>query len=111
MTDPREFNSLADDAANKSFDRQADCDYIHNEVLLRIRQETANIKMCFDGARRGGGSAAAGVAAIAYFPNGERELMFRAGKVLGILGSAFLAEAFAAEYCFELFFQHVVSGG
>ena len=109
--DPREFNSLADDAANKTLDQGSDWKYVHSDVLFRARSNVTNIRMCFDGARRGTGEAAAGVAAIAYFPSGERELIFRAGRVLGILNSAFLAEALAAEFCFELFFLHVVSGG
>ena len=62
-------------------------------------------RFSFDGAKRASGKAAAGTVAIAYYSNGERQLLFRAGKLLGELRSAFLAESLAAEWCFELIFQ------
>ena len=61
-----------------------------------------NYRACFDGARRGGGESAAGVAIFAYHINGRRALLYRGGKPLDNLGSAFVAEALALEWCFEL---------
>ena len=104
--DPRDFNALADDAANKALDRGADWMHVHRDSVQKARASAANYRLCFDGARRGSGESAAGVAFLAYYATGERDLLLRAGKRLGVLSSAFLAEALAAEWCLDVFFSH-----
>ena len=108
--DPRAFNALADEAANKALDRGESWLVVHPEGVRRARggSEPVNFRLCFDGARRGDGSAAAGVAMLAYYASGERELLLRGGMLLGTLTSAFVAEALAAEWCFDVFFSKIV---
>ena len=50
-----------------------------------------------DGALRGDGSSAAGLALLAYPTDGSELLICRAGRVMGRLGSAFAAELVALE--------------
>ena len=110
--DSSDFNGLADDAASQALDRGADWVYTHDDNVRRALEACAqiNFRLCFDGARRGEGDSAAGSALIAYYPSGERELLFRAGRLLGRLRSAFLAEALAAEFSLDLFFLLLNSG-
>ena len=99
------MNALADDAANVALDRGADWEFFHAESIARARVSQVNYRMCFDGAKRGAGDASAGLALLAYYENGERDLLLRAGKLLGHLESSFLAEALALEWSLELFFS------
>ena len=64
----------------------------------RARIEGAHIWVCVDGARRGSGDSAAGVAIVAHYSGGTHSVVHQAGKLLGILSSAFVAEALALEW-------------
>ena len=103
LWDRREFNSYADHAANVALDLKSDWNILDSQVLEEARRSKANIRATADGARRGDGQAAAGIAFFAYFPGGRRVIFHRAGKLLGKLSSAFLAEALAMEWCLESF--------
>ena len=106
--DPREMNALADSAANQALDERQDRKFVHQETMVRALAGEANFRLCFDGARRGDGRAAAGLALIAYYSNGDRDLLLRAGKLLGVLGSAFMAESLAFEWSLEVLSSHIV---
>ena len=82
---------------------------VQQDNISKAMSAQTNYRLCFDGARRGSGSASAGMALIAYYSNGERELLCRAGKILGTLPSAFLAEALAMEWALELVFTTVLA--
>ena len=71
--------------------------------LARALTEGANFRVCVDGARRGSGDSAAGVAIVAYYRDGSHAVVHRGGKLLGSLPSAFMAEALALEWELETF--------
>ena len=97
--DRRELNTLADHAANVALDSQSDWQQIASiDDQVRVH---CNWRLCIDGARRGSGNAAAGLALIAYAPNGETIIVSSAGKLLGQLGSAFVSELLALEWGLE----------
>ena len=72
------------------------------EVWRSVKEQGANIRLCIDGARHGSGVGAGGIAILAH-QRGERYLLDRAGRPVGILKSAFLAEALALEWGLEQF--------
>ena len=101
--DAREFNALADDGANMALNGASDWRHMHEDNIFRARASNVNYRICFDGACRGPGDAAAGAVAIAYYKDGRREVLFRAGILLGKLHSAFLSELLALEWALDLF--------
>ena len=103
LWDPREFNTYADHAANVALDLQSDWEDLQQDALKEARARKANFRLSVDGARRGNSQSAAGIALIAYYPGGRRELVYRAGRCLGELSSAFLAEALAMEWGLQFF--------
>ena len=105
--DRRGYNELADDAANIALDTGRDWMYIHQVSTMLAKTEPVNFRICFDGAKRSSGNAAAGIAFLSYGPNGSRDLLLRAGKLLGQLDSAFLAEALSLEWALDVFFSVV----
>ena len=64
--DPREFNSLADHAANVALDLGQDWLQENGDHLGTTNTASCNLRLCIDGARRGTGASAAGLAHIAY---------------------------------------------
>jgi hypothetical protein len=74
-----------------------------DNALQEARRSGANLHFCADGALRGGGQAAAGICLLTYGQDGEVIILHRAGKVLGELSSAFVAEMLAMEWCLESF--------
>ena len=100
--DPRGFVALADDAANRAVDSNSDWFHVHEECLRRARQHKVNLRLCFDGALRGSRRGSAGVAVIAYYSDGHRDILYRGGKLLGDLSFSFLAEALALEWACEV---------
>jgi hypothetical protein len=82
---------------------------VQQDCFAKARLTNANYRLCFDGARRGSGKASAGIALLAYYEGGERELLMRAGKRLGDLQSAFLAEALAVEWALNIFWEMIVN--
>ena len=108
--DPRDYNAIADHAANYALDsgrawQQRSCGSCSSWAV-----GTPNLHLCVDGARRGDGNSAVGMALFAFSPVGERELVYRAGKILGNLPSAFVAELLALEWGLEIL-VNVISGG
>ena len=101
--DARRFNQLADDAANKALDEECGWQVRHEPGIQGVLGCPVNYRVCFDGAKRGSGKAAAGLAIIAYRGDGTRDLLLRAGRFLGQLSSSFAAETFALEWALEVF--------
>ena len=76
------MNTLADRAANVALDSQPDWQQIVSiDDQVRVH---CNWRLCIDGARRGSGNAAAGLALIAYAPNGKIIPVSRGRKLLRI---------------------------
>ena len=101
LWDRREFISTADHAANVALDAMQDWSITDDDALQEAKAKDANIRASTDGAKRGSGQSAAGVAIMAYHRDGRRVLLHRSGHLLGNLQSAFLAEALAMELCFQ----------
>ena len=97
--DPRCFNAVADHAANAAMDLGRAWKVTDDEALVEARARKANCRILFDGAMRGDGTGAGGMAVIAYYPGGRREILCRAGVLFGNISSSFLAEALALEWC------------
>ena len=75
-----------------NFDRQG-----NEEGSAKQRWGKVTIRVCMDGARRGSGSGSAGTSIAAYFLDGSQHVAHRAGIMLGVLQSAFVAETLALE--------------
>ena len=99
LWDARNFNTTADHAANCALDLGQPWERSNRENIELSIEVKANIRLCFDGARRGGGQASAGIAIFAYLPRGGTILLYRAGCIFGSLSSAFLSEMMALEWC------------
>ena len=100
--DPRDFNSVADHAANAALDLGADWDKIEMENTILTRSRCWRVTV--DGAyRRGDGTAAAGVAIYCYEEPDTRLLIARAGRVLDGVTSSLVAELIALELGLDFF--------
>ena len=89
------MNQLVDDAPNPALDRNEDWFYGHEDAIARAKRSEVNYRLSFDGAKRGNGESAAGVVLLAYYHNGERDLLMR-------------AEALALEWSLEVLFPFLV---
>ena len=78
---------------------------VHDEGVwgMIIQKKVVNFRLCVDSTRRGNGQAAAGMTMFSYNVEGERMLLHRAGKPLGILSSAFMTEEIGLEWDLESF--------
>ena len=95
--DPREYNTTADHAANHALDAgTAWADDLGEQPEEKVRAH-ADLRLCVDGALRGGKHAAAGVTLYTYRPREGRKLVYRAGRRLQGVHSAFVAELIALE--------------
>ena len=63
----------------------------------RVDLSSVNLRLCVDGARRGDGLSAAGFALIGCSRDRQETILFRGGRQLGRLHSAFVAELMALE--------------
>ena len=99
----REFNSLVDHSAKVALDCRKDWCVIDEAALRVAKERKACIRLCSDGAKRGNGDSAAGMAVVAYFQDGSSKVLRRSGKSLGKLSSAFVAEAVSLEWCLDVF--------
>ena len=108
--DRREHNSLADHAANVALDCCEDwTQSVGKELLCQTLQKTGvRIRVCSDGAKRGNGRVAAGMALVAYDDGGQQTVLLRAGRLLGKLPSAFQAEMIALELCLNILIDYFV---
>ena len=102
--DGRQYNSIADHCANIALDKGSDWHVLDDESLNAAGACKLNLRLCADGALRGTGQAAAGMCLLAYGEDGVEMLLYRAGKVLGELSSAFVSEILAMEWCLDVFF-------
>ena len=66
-------------------------------------RQFARMRLSSDGALRGDGQAAAGMTLIAYDEHDAPHILYRAGKLLGKLQSAFEAEILALEWSLSSF--------
>ena len=103
--DPRGFNAVADHAANVAMDSGHDWDQSDPEAMRKAHHTNARIRVCSDGALRRNGKAAAGMAMIAYFPDGSSVTLRRAERILQGVSSAFVSEAMALEWSVQCFFE------
>ena len=94
---------MADHAANVALDLQQEWSRNDSASIDYAKQQNHNVRLCFDGARRGDGSSAGGVAIIACPPGGDEVILYRAGCKFGLLRSAFEAELLALEWSMDLF--------
>ena len=99
--DPRELNSVADHAANAAFDFGADWDRIGIENTILTTSRWWRVTM--DGASRGDGTAAAGIAIYCYEGPAKAQVVDRAGRVLDGVTSSLVAELIALELVLEFF--------
>ena len=67
------------------------------------RGKSLNFRLCVDGALRGNGSAAAGMALLAYTAEGESIVLQRGGLLLENVSSAFLSEMLVLEWALTYF--------
>ena len=74
-----------------------------------MQRADSNIRLSVDGARRGDGSSAGGLAIVAFLESGEEVLLSRAGCKFGVLRSAFEAELLALEWGMEFFHESYLS--
>ena len=100
--DPRELNSVADFAANMALNLGRDWEKRDPIAIADAKASNAHFRLCSDGALRGSGKGSAGIAFYAY-KDGAKTLLLVAGKVLGELQSAFVAELLAMEWCLNSF--------
>jgi len=103
LWDGREYNTVADHAANMALDTQTSWERLDVEFLKVALEEAANLRLCIDGACRAQKDGAVGMALFAYSRNGGCRLVYRAGKPLGDTRSAFLAELLALEFGLQTF--------
>ncbi|CAK0847987.1 unnamed protein product [Prorocentrum cordatum] len=96
--DERQYNAVADHAANVALDTDSDWERICDEVVCRATADRMNLRVCVDGALRGNGRAAGGMVIYGYTATSCRTELYRAGKCFGNLNSSFLAEMLALEW-------------
>jgi len=99
--DPRDFNTVADHAANSALDSGCNWDRMGSDEILVTTARRWRLSV--DGAYRGDGTAAAGVAIYAYDEMGASSLMARCGRILRDVTSALVAELVALEIGLDVF--------
>ena len=108
---PREYNTVADHAANCAMDLETSWSRSDNTLLAQALLSGSSLRLSVDGGRRSATHAAIGLALFAVdVENGgvaKYTLLARRGKILTSVSSSFLAEAVALEwglqYLIELF--------
>jgi len=80
------------------------------EAIDQAKRANHNIRLSVDGAKRGDGSSAGGLAITAFPPSGEQILLCRAGCKFGILHSAFEAELLALDWGMDFFTNLLYTG-
>ena len=99
--DPRHFNAVADHAANAALDAGTDWDKLE---MGDVTVTTSRFwRLCVDGAFRGDGTAAAGIAIFSYDEMNTRSLVARFGCMLDGVSSSVVAELIAVELGLEVF--------
>ena len=103
LWDPRDYNSVADHGANVALDLGQEWQILRKLESQHAIAAGANIRLCFDGALRGNGSAAGGLEILAYYPDGSRVSLCRSGCLFQGVDSAFQAEVQTLEWCLHQF--------
>ena len=106
--DLRQYNAVADHAANCALALSAPWAWKDDQALQHARHSKSNLRMCIDGARKSSGRSAGGMVVYGYQDSGDKVLLYRAGVDFGTLSSAFLAEAMALEWALDIFFSIVL---
>ena len=99
--DPRHFNAVADHAANAALDYGTDWDKLETGDVTLTASRCWRLSV--DGAYRGDGSAAAGVAIYSYDEPSTMTLIARFGRILNDVSSSLVAELIAVELGLDLF--------
>eukprot|EP00973_Karenia_brevis_P076002 10557566-Karenia_brevis.AAC.1 len=73
------------------------------QEFRKAKAASSCFRVCVDGALRKHGGGAAGLAILAYHPDGRRALCYRAGMILQAPGSAFETEMLAMEWGLHTF--------
>ena len=102
--DPREFNALADHAANCALDQRSGWEV----AGASSHDALPHFRLCVDGARRGSGQASGGMAVLAYNDVGGSREQYRAGTLFANLDSAFASEVLSMEWALETFWRTFV---
>ncbi len=105
--DPREYNGVADHAANCALDVATAWEL--GETSEIEMSSNPRIRLCVDGARRGNGQASGGMAVLAHAADGSKTYVQRGGVVFGCLDSAFSAEVLAMEWALESLIKYFVA--
>ena len=102
---PRQFNTVADHAVNATMDWKRDWLVADEVGIADAVSCKSNIRLAVDGGVRRAGAAAIGIALFSARcdrnGNWTQRPMMRAGRQLGNVRSAFLAEAMALEWGLE----------
>ena len=95
MEEEEEEEEGKEGSANHALDIEHDWE----ETTRTLTGQEASIRLCVDGALRGGKAAILGIALYAYTSNQQSEniLLYRAGRCVAGVGSAFIAELMALE--------------
>ena len=99
--DSRDFNSVADHAANAALDFGADWDRVEFGETILTTSRLCRVSV--DGAYRGDGTAAAGIAIYSYDELDTKQLIARFGRILDGVTSSLVAELIALELGLESF--------
>ena len=103
---PREFNIVADHAANASMDSLSTWSALDGPGLADMRSSGSNIRLCVDGGRCDQQTSAIGVALYLCMRgpcgNYQYKVVARKGVWLTNVSSAFLAEALALDCGLQL---------
>ena len=99
---PREYNAVADHAANATMDAQESWTRCNMPALADALLLGQNLRLCLDGGRRSSEQAALGLAlySVTGISNGRATytVIARRGHLLHRVDSAFVAEAVALEW-------------
>ena len=102
---PREYNTVADHAANATMDLKASWSIVNDVLLEQALADNANLRLCVDGGRRNQHLASIGMALYAARCDHDGifyyELLVRQGHLLSEVESAFVAEALGLEWALE----------
>ncbi len=102
---PREYNGVADHAANASMDLSCSWERVDEAAMRQAFNSKSNLRLCVDGGLRSRSVAATGLAlyearldqAGLY----QYHLLSRKGRILTQVTSAFIAETLALEWALE----------
>ena len=102
---PREYNTVADHAANAAMDEHRDWEIFDEGHIASALQSNCNLRLCVDGGRRNEAEGALGFAlysaVLGECGTYTYTLLARRGQRLNKISSAFLAEALALDWALD----------